>query len=87
MKVCFPNLGAIYYSNACGVLVLVCIVFWCASTPYRCAGTPVCYAHPIFYSVTISWLYNGSSALPNQATLMDVSNTSIVLTFDPVSVN
>ena len=37
--------------------------------------------------LTISWLYNGSSALPNGATVTDVSSTSIVLTFDPVSVD
>ena len=37
--------------------------------------------------LTISWLYNGSSALPSGATVTDVSNTSILLTFDPVSMD
>ena len=37
--------------------------------------------------LTMSWLYTGSSALPNGATVTDVSSTSIMLTFDPVSVD
>ena len=37
--------------------------------------------------LTISWLYNGSSTLPNGTTVTDVSSTSIMLTFDPVSMD
>ena len=36
--------------------------------------------------LTISWLFNGSSTLPSDTTVSDVSSTSIMLTFDPVSV-
>ena len=37
--------------------------------------------------LTISWLSNRSSTLPSGTTVSDVSSTSIVLTFDPVSVD
>ena len=36
--------------------------------------------------LTTSWLHNGSSTLPNGATVFGTSNASVSLTFDPVSV-
>ena len=47
------------YSNACGVLAHLCFGVHSTLLPFgvlahhRCADTPVCYAHPIFYSAVL----------------------------------